>query len=69
MATDPRCPDCGVTLEEHDLSTGQGHLRIKTDRNADGFFGSLGVAERLDVSPHLCPECGLVRFYADERPE
>jgi len=65
MATDQRCPDGGVTMDDPDLNTGGGHFRLVTDEKADGLLGSLGVDENLDVSPRLCPECGLVRLYAD----
>ncbi|WP_134671250.1 hypothetical protein [Halorussus marinus] len=66
MATDPRCPDCGVTMEGVDVRTGGGYeLSVQTDEKREGLLGSLGMNESLDVSPRLCPECGLVRLYAD----
>jgi predicted RNA-binding Zn-ribbon protein involved in translation (DUF1610 family) len=66
METDPRCPDCGITLERTNIQTGGGYFRLKTDERRDGLLGSLGINETRDVSPHLCPECGLVRLYARE---
>jgi len=66
MATDPRCPDCGVTMERVDVRTGGGYeLSVQTDEKRDGLLGSLGMNESRDVSPRMCPECGLVRLYAD----
>ncbi|WP_115863560.1 hypothetical protein [Halorussus litoreus] len=67
MDTDPRCPDCGVTMERGDLQTGDGFgVKLKTDEKAGGLLGSLGAKETKKVSPHACPECGLVRLYVDE---
>ena len=31
----------------------------------EGILGSLGAKETVDVSAYICPECGLVRWYAD----
>ena len=67
MATDPRCPDCGVTMERVKLHTGDGlGLNVKTGEKKDGLLGSLGVNESRSVSPRMCPECELVRLYAEE---
>jgi hypothetical protein len=66
MPADPRCPDCGVTMERVDVRTGGGHeLSVQTDEKRDGLLGSLGMNESRDVSPRMCQECGLVRLYAD----
>lgn len=59
-----RCPDCGVTMEETTLE-GYGTLQLVTDEQAEGLSGSLGVHKRHDVESRTCPECGLVRLYAD----
>lgn len=66
MATDAQCPDCEVALEEADLFTGQGELKVRTEVDGDDVLAAVGVAEARDVRPKLCPECGLVRFYAEE---
>ncbi|WP_162224386.1 hypothetical protein [Halorussus amylolyticus] len=66
MADDARCPDCGVTLAEADLFTGQGDLKVRTETDEDGVLAAVGVAKALEVSPRRCPDCGLVRFYAEE---
>ncbi|WP_162224385.1 hypothetical protein [Halorussus amylolyticus] len=67
MDVDPRCPDCGVTMERTKIQTGDGFgLSVKTGEKAGGLLGSLGVNKSLDVSPRMCPECGLVRLYAEE---
>ena len=66
MDIDPRCPDCGVTMEKGDLQTGDGFgVKLKTGERAGGLLGSLGVKESKDVSSYACPECGLVRLYVD----
>lgn len=66
MAEDARCPDCDVPLEEVELFTGQGEFRVRTDTEADDVLAAVGVTKALDVTPRRCPECGLVRFYANE---
>lgn len=66
MAEGARCPDCDVSLEEAELFTGQGELKVRTDAEADDVLAAVGVTKALDVTPHRCPECGLVRFYAEE---
>lgn len=38
---------------------------VTTDEPREGLLGSLGAKERLDVESFMCPECGLVRLYAD----
>lgn len=60
------CPDCDVALEEADLFTGQGDLKVRTEAESDGMLAAVGVEKSIDVTPWRCPECGLVRFYADE---
>lgn len=62
-----RCPDCGVSMEETDYATTGGHeIQLVLDDAREGLLGSLGVNERADVTAYLCPECGLVRLYADD---
>ncbi len=64
---DPRCPDCGVTMEPTDpvQSADSGRIRLRTKERREGLLGSLGMRERLDVTAFVCPECGLVQWYAD----
>lgn len=66
MAGDARCPDCDVSLDEADLFTGKGEFRVRTDAEGDDVLAAVGVATTLDVTPRRCPECGLVRLYAEE---
>ncbi|MFA9416494.1 hypothetical protein [Natrinema sp. HArc-T2] len=62
---DYRCPDCGVTMESTPLQTSGGHtLRIETGTR-DGVLGTIGLSETTGVDSVCCPECGLVRLYAD----
>ncbi len=64
--TDPRCPDCGVTMEEMKLQTGGGYvMQFISDENKEGILGKLGMNQRYDATTYVCPECGLARIYAD----
>jgi predicted RNA-binding Zn-ribbon protein involved in translation (DUF1610 family) len=64
--TERRCPDCGVTLEEITLRSNGGYeLQAVSDEHRGGILGSLGMKERLDLTTLACPECGLVRLYAE----
>jgi hypothetical protein len=66
MDVDPRCPDCGVTMEEMTLRTGGGYeTRLVSDETREGLLGSLGVKEKFEVEAFVCPECSLTRLYAD----
>jgi len=38
---------------------------LRTRKRRDGLLGSLGTRERLEATVFVCPECGLVRWYAD----
>jgi len=59
------CPDCGVQMEETNVTTeGVGDLYIETDRDS-GVLDRLGVGYQTPVQAVLCPECGLTRLYAD----
>jgi hypothetical protein len=40
-------------------------LKLRTGERAKGLLGSLGMRETIGVQAHVCPECGLTRFYAD----
>ena len=66
MPPEPRCPDCEVVFEAADLFTGQGDLKVRTEPEGDDVLAAVGVTKALEVTPRRCPECGLVRFYAEE---
>ncbi|WP_224335037.1 hypothetical protein [Haloprofundus halobius] len=62
-----RCPDCGVTMERADPMTAvqQERLKLRTEETREGILGSLGLTRTLTARGYVCPECGLVRLYAD----
>ncbi|HMB50037.1 hypothetical protein [Natronoarchaeum rubrum] len=60
--TERRCPDCGVGMEAGRLA---GAERFVLDEPRDGLLGRVGVKEQFDVDAVVCPECGLIRAYAD----
>lgn len=62
-----RCPDCGVTMDTGTLigSADRETVRLRTDESAGGVLGKLGMNETLPVDAWACPECGLVRPYAE----
>jgi hypothetical protein len=66
MSAEAHCPDCDVALEAADLFTGQGEFRVRTESEGDDVLAAVGVTKTLDVTPRRCPECGLVRLYAEE---
>ncbi len=63
----PRCPDCDVDLQRSTPTTALQHekVRLRTGDPQDGLLGSLGAKRTVDVFGYICPECGLVRWYAD----
>lgn len=62
---DARCPDCGVTLEAVDLMiSADRNPKIITGEKQDGLLGTLGFDDNKPVDTGCCPECGLVRLYA-----
>ena len=63
----PRCPDCGVRLERTAPMTAldREKIKLRTDEPREGILGSLGAKETVDVFGYVCPECGLVRWYAE----
>jgi rubredoxin len=62
---DARCPDCGVSLEPVDFGMKDAYdPHVRTGEKKDGFLGTLGVEDSTPVDAVLCPECGLVRLYA-----
>lgn len=66
MATTPlRCSDCGVGMEEMTLDAHAHNLRLVSEEERDGILGTFGLTQTYDVNAFVCPECGLVRLYAD----
>jgi len=63
----PQCPDCVVDLQRSIPTTALQHekLRLRTSQPQAGFLGTLGAKQTVDVYGYICPECGLVRWYAD----
>ena len=65
MASDRRCPDCGVTMDAVEFGMSDAwNPHVRTDESREGILGSLGMNETRDVTALLCPECGLLRLYA-----
>lgn len=64
--TDQRhCSDCDVAMEKTDVSAeGIGDLYIETERDG-GVLDRLGVGYQTPIQALLCPECGVIRLYAD----
>ena len=68
-----RCPDCGVKLETVEFNTAEGGWYVEVNNYQEELLQSLGVvdtmsldgSERLDVITKMCPNCGLLRLYAD----
>lgn len=68
-----RCPDCGVKLETVEFNTAEGGGYVEVNNYQEELLQSLGVVdtmsldgkERLDVHTKMCPNCGLLRLYAD----
>lgn len=40
-------------------------MKLRTDESAGGVLGKLGMKETVPISAWACPECGLVRLYAE----
>lgn len=64
---DRRCPDCDARMErvEPVTSVDGEVLRFRTDEPESGLLGSLGINRRVPAVGYCCPDCGLVRLYAD----
>lgn len=62
---DPRCPDCGVTMEAMELNASGYGVRFVSDESRGGILGKLGVKQKYGAEAFVCPECGLSRLYAD----
>ncbi|WP_410766425.1 hypothetical protein [Haloferax sp. DFSO60] len=67
MTTTRRCPDCGVMMEKMEIQTGDGfNLYLVTNEPKPGMLGGLGLKEKLKPVVVVCPECGLIRQYAEK---
>ena len=59
------CPDCGVSMESAEFRMYDAkNPKIKTEEDAEGILGKFGMNESRAVETVVCPECGLLRFYA-----
>lgn len=61
---DRDCPDCGVPMEatEHKTTYSGDGIRVDT---AGGVLGELLQVKGDYLTAYVCPECRLVRFYAE----
>ncbi len=58
----PTCPDCDVSMEAVEHQTyGEERIQIKP---SGGVLSTLGLKVEY-LNAYLCPECRLVRLYAD----
>jgi len=67
---DVHCPDCDVPMRQVQFGMKAGLEEyqapyVRTAEHREGLLGQLGLHERKRVVTVLCPECGLVRQYAD----
>jgi rubredoxin len=63
--SDRDCPQCDVTMEKTTVTAeGVGDLYVETEREK-GVLKRLGIGENTSPDAFLCPECGLIRLYAD----
>jgi len=42
---------------------------VNTGEKRTGLLGKLGMNERKEVTTVMCPECGLIRHYAEFEEE
>lgn len=63
---DVRCPDCDVAMDGVTFRTAEATTpHVRTEEPRDDVLGTLGLPDRREVSTKMCPECGLLRHYAD----
>ncbi|WP_254761440.1 hypothetical protein [Natrinema marinum] len=60
-----RCPDCGVTMEPVTVRDGEGMRPSIATGKREGLLGKIGFESTTKLRGVCCPECGLVRLYAD----
>ncbi|GAA5050093.1 hypothetical protein GCM10025751_23700 [Haladaptatus pallidirubidus] len=59
------CPDCNVQMEKTNVTAeGVGDLYVETDREG-GVLDRLGVGYQTPLHAFLCPECGIIKVYAN----
>ncbi len=46
-------------------SVDQERIQLQTNESAGGVLGKLGAKEKFPITAWTCPECGLVRLYAE----
>lgn len=61
----PRCPDCGIGMDEMMLTASGYNLQFVSGEDREGILGSFGAKEKYDLNAFVCSECGLSRLYAD----
>ena len=55
-----------MRMEEVEYRVGANqNLQVATGEKKDGLLGKLGVGYWTDLTVVMCPECGLVRKFAD----
>ncbi len=74
---EPKCPDCQVEMEvgflpDHahariiQTSWYRGEAEPQTVFGFEGFGLKLDLKKCMPVTAYRCPECGLLRLYANE---
>jgi len=65
-----RCPSCNVTMKEVEFGMDNAYSAyVKTGEKREGLLGKLGMNERKELTTVMCPECGMVRHFADFEDE
>ena len=57
-------------MEEVDFGLSEDwNAYVRTGEKRQGLLGKLGMNERKQLTTVMCPECGLVRHYAEFEEE
>lgn len=60
------CPDCNVSMDPVEFGMNDAwNPHVRTGEKREGLLGKIGVEEQTPVETFMCPNCGLVRQYAD----
>lgn len=60
------CPDCDVSMAPAEFRMYDAkNPKVRTGETRSGLLGALGMEESRPVETVVCPDCGLLRFYAD----